>query len=55
MLAKRGISYEEVVVGRDISTSSLQAIAASTTVPQVFVNGKLIGGSEALEAYLAAN
>ncbi|HLO84109.1 MAG TPA: glutathione peroxidase [Nostocaceae cyanobacterium] len=55
LLAKRGIAYEEVVVGRDISTSSLQAIAASTTVPQVFVNGKLIGGSEALEAYLAAN
>ncbi|HLP87618.1 MAG TPA: glutathione peroxidase [Nostocaceae cyanobacterium] len=55
MLAQRGIAYDEVVVGRDIATSSLQAIAGATTVPQVFVNGKLIGGSEALEAYLAAN
>jgi glutaredoxin len=35
-----------------IRTKAVGAIAGAQTVPQVFVNGKLIGGSNELEAYL---
>lgn len=52
MLKDRGLDYEEIVLGKDITTRSLRAVTGGTTVPQVFVDGKLIGTSEALEAYL---
>ena len=51
MLSERGIDYEEIVLGKDITTRSLRAVTGATTVPQVFIDGKLIGSSEALEAY----
>ena len=54
MLNEHGIDYEEIVLGKDITNRSLRAVAGATTVPQVFVNGKLIGDSEALTAYLSA-
>ncbi|ARV57775.1 glutathione peroxidase [Nostocales cyanobacterium HT-58-2] len=54
LLTERGIDYEEIVLGQGVTTRSLQAVTAATTVPQVFIDGKLIGGSEALEAYLTA-
>jgi glutaredoxin-related protein len=38
-----------------VTTRSLRAVSGGTTVPQVFVDGKLIGDSEALAAYLGAN
>ena len=54
MLSQKGLDYEEIVLGRDITTRSLRAMTGATTVPQVFIDGQLIGGSEALESYLAA-
>ncbi|MCF2151142.1 redoxin family protein [Desmonostoc muscorum LEGE 12446] len=54
MLKEHGIDYEEITLGKDITTRSLRAVTGATTVPQVFIGGKLIGGSEALEAYFAA-
>ncbi|AUB42779.1 Peroxiredoxin [Nostoc flagelliforme CCNUN1] len=54
MLKEHGINYEEITLGKDITTRSLRAVTGATTVPQVFIDGKLIGGSEALEAYFAA-
>ncbi len=54
MLKEHGLNYEEIVLGRDVTTRSLKAVTGATTVPQVFIDGKLIGGSEALEAYFAA-
>ncbi len=53
MLKEHGMSYEEIIVGQDASMQSLQAVTGATTVPQVFIEGKLIGGSEALEEYFA--
>jgi glutaredoxin-like protein len=52
-LSDRGISYEEIILGQNATSKSLQAVTGATTVPQVFIDGKLIGGSEALEAYFA--
>ena len=54
MLADRGLEYEEIVLGKDATMRSLRAMTQAITVPQIFIDGKLIGGSEALEAYLTA-
>jgi glutaredoxin len=35
-----------------IRTKALGAIASAATVPQVFINGRLIGGLEDLTAFL---
>ncbi|OOR83471.1 glutathione peroxidase [Moraxella canis] len=54
-LKSRGVAYEEVVLGRDASMTSVRAITGRETVPQVFIGGKHIGGSEELETYLASD
>ncbi|HEY9676221.1 MAG TPA: glutathione peroxidase [Waterburya sp.] len=51
-LKANGLDYEEIVLGENITTRSLRAVTGATTVPQVFVDGKHIGGSEALSDYL---
>lgn len=53
MLQDHDIDYEEIVLRKGITTRSLRAVTGATTVPQVFVDGKLVGDSEALTAYLA--
>jgi glutaredoxin-like protein len=52
MLHDAGISFEELVLNRDYTEATLRAVAGRSTVPQVFINGEYIGGSEALEEYL---
>jgi glutaredoxin-like protein len=52
MLNERGLDYEEIVLSKDVTTRSLRAVTGGTTVPQVFIDGTLIGGSEDLVAYL---
>ncbi len=52
MLTQHGMTYEEIVLGQDVTTQALRAVTGATTVPQVFVDGKRIGGSEDLAAYL---
>jgi len=53
MLHDAGIAFEELVLNRDYTEASLRAVSGRATVPQVFINGKHIGGSEDLETYLA--
>jgi len=52
MLEDAGIRFEELVLNRDYSEASLRAVAGASMVPQVFINGERIGGSEDLEVYL---
>jgi len=52
MLHDAGIEFEELVLNRDFSESTIRAVSGRSTVPQVFINGEHIGGSEELEAYL---
>jgi glutaredoxin-like protein len=54
MLKQNGIDYEEIVLGKDVTAVSLRAVTGATTVPQVFIDGRRIGDSEALVAYLSA-
>ena len=53
MLAEHGMPYEEIVLGHDATLRSVRAITGQETVPQVFIDGEYIGGSEALEAWFA--
>ena len=52
MLQERGIQYEEIVLGKDATTVSLRAVTGRATVPQVFIGGRHIGGSDDLDVYL---
>jgi glutaredoxin-like protein len=52
MLHDAGIHFEELVLNRDYSESTIRAVSGRSTVPQVFINGEHIGGSEDLQAYL---
>ena len=52
MLMDKGIAFEEIILGKVATTVSLRAISGRTTVPQVFIGGKHIGGSDDLETYL---
>jgi glutathione-dependent peroxiredoxin len=54
LLTSQGLNYEEVTVGRDVTTRSLKATTGQLTVPQVFIDGAYIGGSQELAAYFAA-
>ncbi|HGH6026793.1 TPA: glutathione peroxidase [Vibrio mimicus] len=51
-LIDAGLQYEELILGKDATTVSLRAVSGRTTVPQVFIGGKHIGGSDDLEIYL---
>lgn len=52
LLSDAGYEYEEIVLGTQASLASLKAISGRDTVPQVFIGGKHIGGSDDLEAFL---
>jgi glutaredoxin-like protein len=54
LLRDAGIEFEELVLNRDYTDQTLRAVADATSYPQVFVDGKLIGGSDDLEAWLDA-
>ncbi len=54
MLSDKGYSYEEIVLGKDASLTSLKAMTGRETVPQVFIGGQHIGGSDDLERYFSA-
>ena len=54
LLEDKGISYEEIEVANSgVTSRTLRALTNQSTVPQVFIEGKHIGGSDDLEAYLA--
>jgi glutaredoxin-like protein len=53
LLSEKGYEYEEIVLGKDASLASLKAVSGRDTVPQVFIGGKHVGGSDDLEAFLS--
>ena len=52
VLNDAGIRFEELVLNRDYTEATLRAVSGHSTVPQVFINGQYIGGSEAVVTYL---
>ncbi len=51
LLVEKGYQFEELELGKDLSLTALKAITNATAVPQVFINGELIGGSDKLEEH----
>jgi glutaredoxin-like protein len=54
-LKAAGYDYVEIDLPIAIRSKALGAVAKAGTVPQVFVDGERIGGSNELEAWLKAN
>lgn len=52
LLQDAGIDYSELVLNKDFRGSTLRAVAGADTLPQIFVNGQHIGGSDDLAAWL---
>ncbi|ABF11751.1 glutathione-dependent peroxiredoxin [Cupriavidus metallidurans] len=53
LLSDNGFEYIDVPLENKIRGKVLGAVSGEMTAPQVFINGKLVGGAEALEQYLA--
>ena len=52
MLRDAGIAFEELVLNRDYTSRTLRAVSGTESVPQVFINGDYIGGSDSLEEWM---
>ncbi|WP_206483053.1 glutathione peroxidase [Thalassotalea sp. G2M2-11] len=53
LLAEQGLAFVEIEVGQSVSLAALKAVTNADTVPQVFIDGQHIGGSEALASYFS--
>ena len=51
-LTASSIAFEEIVLGTDATSVSLRAVTGETTVPQLYVDGKHVGDSDAIVAYV---
>lgn len=54
LLSSRDIAFEAIHLGDDLTMQGVKAASGTAKVPQVFIDGKLIGGSEQLEKLLSA-
>jgi glutaredoxin-like protein len=52
LLRDAEIEFEELVLNRDYTDQTLRAVSSNTSYPQVFIDGKLIGGSDELAEWL---
>jgi peroxiredoxin/glutaredoxin len=55
MLTDRSIPFEVIYLGDGVTMSSVRAASGAAKVPQIFIEGKLIGGSDALQGFLVKN
>jgi glutaredoxin-like protein len=53
LLTTRGIPFEVVHLGDELTMRGVRAASGVATVPQIFIEGKLIGGADQLAQYLA--
>lgn len=52
-LQDKGLDFEEIVLGGNVTMTTIRAITGRDTVPQVFIGGKHIGGNDDLQVYFA--
>lgn len=55
LLDSKGVVYEEVELGKGITSQTLRAVSGQGTTPQVFIGGKWIGGADDLERHFGAS
>lgn len=53
LLAEQGLTFEEIVVGKDISISGMRAVTKADTTPQIYIDGVHIGGNDELTKHFA--
>ena len=53
LLKRRDIAFEALYLGDDLTMRGVKAASGDATVPQVFIEGRLIGGADQLEAHLS--
>jgi glutaredoxin-like protein len=51
ILRHQKLPFEELVLNEQFTIKTVKAISNSTKLPQVFINGKLIGGADELEKH----
>lgn len=56
LLARKGVSYVEIDVSRDpaLRSAMMERAGGRRTVPQIFIDGKGVGGSDDIHALDAA-
>jgi glutaredoxin-like protein len=52
LLTRSGITFEALYLGDELTMQGVKAASGAATVPQVFIEGKLIGGADQLTDYL---
>jgi glutathione-dependent peroxiredoxin len=55
LLKDRGIPFEAVHLGEEFTMQGVKAASGSATVPQVFIDGVLIGGADQLTQYFSSH
>ena len=54
LLTQKGIEFEEKKIGDGYTKEELlEAVPTARTVPQIFIDGKLIGGFTELKKYIS--
>lgn len=51
LLDSKGLPFEEIELSQEVTNRSLTALSGAHTTPQIFMDGKLIGGADDLEAH----
>jgi len=54
LLKAHGVSYEAIYLGDELTMQGVKAASGTATVPQIFIDGKLIGGADQLASHFAA-
>jgi glutaredoxin-like protein len=53
LLEGRGIAFEAIHLGDELTMQGVKAASGVATVPQIFIDGKLVGGADQLTDYLS--
>lgn len=53
LLTEKGLTFEDLEVGKDVNLTMFKAITNADTAPQIFIDGQLIGGSDDLVAHFS--
>jgi glutathione-dependent peroxiredoxin len=53
LLEARGLPFETIELDDRVTVTSVRALTGRSTVPQVFIQGRLVGGADELERHLA--
>jgi glutaredoxin-like protein len=52
LLSENGYDYEELLLNRDYTDTTLRAVSGATSVPQIYIDGEHVGGCDDLAARL---